>query len=73
MENAVQILRDLAVESGASQNIEIIQMREKDRTILFGLPGTIEKVEDGSFPPPPPPPYVPPPREGDDDYIAPEL
>jgi hypothetical protein len=51
----------------------MIQMREKDRTILFGLPGTIEKVEDGSFPPPPPPPYVPPPREGDDDYIEPEL
>jgi len=58
MENAVQILRDLAVESGASQNIEIIQMREKDRTILFGLPGTSEKIEDGSFPPPPPPPWI---------------
>jgi len=58
MENAVKILRDLAVKSGASPNIEIIQMREKDRTILFGLPGTSEKIQDGSFPPPPPPPWI---------------
>mmetsp|Transcript_3311 Transcript_3311/g.3786 ORF Transcript_3311/g.3786 Transcript_3311/m.3786 type:complete len:193 (+) Transcript_3311:44-622(+) len=58
MENAVKILRDFAVESGASENIEIVQMREKDRTILFGLPRTSEKIEDGSFPPPPPPPWI---------------
>jgi hypothetical protein len=56
-------LRDLAVENGASKDIEIVQMREKDKTIMFGLPGTMEQVKDGSFPPPPPPPYEPRPYE----------
>lgn len=50
---AYETLRDLAIESGASKGIELIQMREKDRTIMFGLPGTLESVENGSFPPPP--------------------
>ena len=53
---AYETLRDLAIESGASEGIELIQMRDKDRTIMFGLPGTLENVENGSFPPPPPPP-----------------
>jgi hypothetical protein len=43
----------LAVENGASPNIELIQMRENEKTILFGLPGTLDKMNDGSFPPPP--------------------
>ncbi|VEU38380.1 unnamed protein product [Pseudo-nitzschia multistriata] len=51
LENAYESLRDLAIESGASQDIELIQMREKDRIIMFGLPGTLENVKDGSFPP----------------------
>ena len=53
---AYETLRGLAIESGASEGIELIQMRDKDRTIMFGLPGTLENVENGSFPPPPPPP-----------------
>ena len=56
LDKAYETLRDLAIESGASNSIELIQMREKDRTIMFGLPGTLENVENGSFPPPPPAP-----------------
>mmetsp|Transcript_1199 Transcript_1199/g.2601 ORF Transcript_1199/g.2601 Transcript_1199/m.2601 type:complete len:166 (-) Transcript_1199:1436-1933(-) len=56
LDKAYETLRDLAIESGASADIELIQMRDKDRTIMFGLPGTLENVENGSFPPPPPPP-----------------
>ena len=56
LDKAYETLRDLAIESGASEGIELIQMRDKDRTIMFGLPGTLENVENGTFPPPPPPP-----------------
>jgi hypothetical protein len=31
-------------------------MRDNDRTILFGSPGTLEQMKQGTFPPPPPPP-----------------
>jgi len=55
LQNAFETLRDLAIENGASPDIELIQMREKDKIILFGLPGTLDKMKDGSFPPPPPP------------------
>lgn len=51
LEHAYERLRELAIESGASQDIELIQMREKDRTVMFGLPGTLENVQNGSFPP----------------------
>jgi len=54
LEKAYESLRDLAIESGASDSIEMIQMREIDRTIMFGLPGTMVNVENGSFPPPEP-------------------
>ncbi|KAG7369065.1 CRS1 / YhbY CRM domain containing protein [Nitzschia inconspicua] len=53
LQNAFESLRDLAVENGAEPGIEMIQMREKDKTILFGLPGTLERMKAGSFPPPP--------------------
>ena len=56
LQNAFEALRDLAVENGAEPGIEMIQMREKDKIILFGLPGTLEKMKVGSFPPPPLPP-----------------
>lgn len=63
LEKAFEDIRDLAVESGAPEDIEMVQARDKDNIILFGMPGTIEKVEQGTFPPPPPPPYVPSPKE----------
>jgi hypothetical protein len=56
LQNAFESLRDLAIEKGAPKDIEMIQMRDNDRTILFGSPGTLEQMKQGTFPPPPPPP-----------------
>ena len=67
MEKAYEILREYAIESGASESMELIQMREKERTIMFALPGTLENIENGSFPPPPPPPYDPEAKKEDKD------
>ena len=67
LEQAFTSLRDLAVESGASQSIELIEMKQNERTIIFGLPGTKGKIQDGSFPPPPPPPYKRQPEETTED------
>jgi RNA-binding protein YhbY len=60
LQEAFDILRKLAEEAGASENIELIQARDGDKIILFGLPGTLERINKGEFPPPPPPPYIPP-------------
>lgn len=48
-------LVELAQEAGAPDGIEHLQSREIEKTILFGLPGTLDKIEAGEFPPPPPP------------------
>jgi hypothetical protein len=53
------VLRDFAVGDGAPSGIELIQSREKDKTILMGLPGTMAMIEQGEFPPPPPLSYIP--------------
>jgi RNA-binding protein YhbY len=53
LENAFEALRDLAEENGAEPGIEMIQIREKDRIILFGAPGTMKRMKEGGFPPPP--------------------
>ena len=53
---AFETLRDFAVENGAPKGIELIQARDSDKIILFGMPGTMELMEKGEFPPPPPPP-----------------
>jgi RNA-binding protein YhbY len=53
LEETFAELKKFAVQSGASQGIELIQARDKDKIILVGLPGTLEKIENGSFPPPP--------------------
>lgn len=49
-------LRDFAVQSGASPDMELLQVRPSERTLLVALPGTRSKIEQGTFPPPPPPP-----------------
>jgi len=54
VQEAYEVLRSLAIENGASPDIELIQLREGSKEILFGLPGTLEKMEEGKFPPPPP-------------------
>jgi RNA-binding protein YhbY len=56
LEEASNVLKEFAVENGAPANIEIIQLREGDKTVLFGMPGTVKDCVDGTFPPPPPPP-----------------
>jgi len=62
---AYETLRNLAIENGASPEIELIQLREGTKEILFALPGTIQRMEDGTFPP-----YIPPVNEEDDDDDA---
>jgi hypothetical protein len=54
LEKAFTTLRELAVENGAPADIEMIQMRDFDKTIVFGMPGTLAKMETGDFPPPEP-------------------
>lgn len=52
LEETFAVLKEFAVQSGASQEIELIQARDKEKIILVGLPGTLEKIENGSYPPP---------------------
>mmetsp|Transcript_18542 Transcript_18542/g.26184 ORF Transcript_18542/g.26184 Transcript_18542/m.26184 type:complete len:219 (+) Transcript_18542:119-775(+) len=53
LKNAFDTIKGLAEEAGAPKGIELIQLREGDRMILFGLPGTLKKIENGEFPPKP--------------------
>ena len=54
LENAATTLKELAIKNGAPNDTEIIQMRNAGNLILFGLPGTLQRLDDGTFPPPPP-------------------
>ena len=49
--NAFECLRDLAEESGAPKGLECLQVRESEKIILIGLPGTHARIEAGDFPP----------------------
>ena len=53
--NAFEVLKQLAVESGASDGLELIHIRTSDKVILFGKEGTLDSIDAGNFPPPPPP------------------
>jgi hypothetical protein len=57
--NAFEVLRDYAVQAGSPSDLELLQIRPSEKTILFGLPGTADKIRRKEFPPPPPPPYSP--------------
>mmetsp|Transcript_18115 Transcript_18115/g.34375 ORF Transcript_18115/g.34375 Transcript_18115/m.34375 type:complete len:207 (-) Transcript_18115:119-739(-) len=50
LQAAFEHLRSLAEENGAPSGIELIQARDADKIILFGLPGTMERIKDGHFP-----------------------
>ena len=52
LQEAFEHLRDLAEESGAVKDIELVQARDGEKIILFGMPGTLEKIRQGTFPPP---------------------
>ena len=56
LETAFEQIKSLAEEAGAPPGIELVQARESDRIILFGLPGICQRISNGEFPPPPPPP-----------------
>jgi hypothetical protein len=47
-------LREYSVQSGASPDLELLQVRPSEQTLLIGLPGTLSKMEHGTFPLPPP-------------------
>lgn len=51
MEHAFEVLKELCEESGAPKGIELVQAREGENVILFGLPGTLERIQAGEFPP----------------------
>lgn len=51
LEVAFEELRKLAEESGAPSGIEMLQAREGEKVILFGMPGTRSLIEAGKFPP----------------------
>lgn len=55
LEEAYHVLRDLAIENGAPQGLELIQLREGSKEVVFGMPGTLEKMQQGTFPPKPKP------------------
>ena len=57
LEEAFDVLKELAQQSGASSDLECIHTRPSENTILFGLPGTLSNIQSGDFPPPPPPKY----------------
>jgi RNA-binding protein YhbY len=46
-------LREYAVQSGASPDLELLQVRPSERTLLIALPGTRSQIEQGTFPPRP--------------------
>jgi cobalamin biosynthesis protein CbiD len=45
------VLAQLAKEAGGPDGIEYLQSRDIEKTILFGMPGTLAKIEAGEFPP----------------------
>ena len=49
--NAFEVLKQLAVESGANDGIELIHIRTSDKVILFGMEGTLDLIDNGDFPP----------------------
>lgn len=50
LQAAFEQLRSLAEENGAPPGIELIQSRDADKIILFGWPGTMDRIKDGHFP-----------------------
>lgn len=52
LQSAFEQLRSLAEQNGAPPGIEMIQARESDHIILFGQPGTMDRISNDDFPPP---------------------
>ena len=60
LKDVATILAKLAEDAGAPPGIEYIQSREIEKTVLLGMPGTLSRIESGSFPPPPKPAWKTP-------------
>ena len=59
MKQVYEQLKDYAIQSDpALQDMELLQVRVNERILLVGLPGTQQKILDGTYPPPPPPPKI---------------
>ena len=54
------VLKKLAEEAGAPEGVEFIQSRDIEKTIMFGMPGTLARIQSGDFPPAPPPAWKSP-------------
>lgn len=50
LQEAFVQLRALAEENGAPAGIELLQARDSEKIILFGLPGTLQRIKDNEFP-----------------------
>ena len=53
MESAFESLAQLVVQAGSPEPPELLQYRPGDRVLLLGLPGTRERILQGTFPPVP--------------------
>ncbi len=53
VQQASEMLKALAIENGGPADLELIQIREGSKEIMFGMPGTLQKMEEGTFPPAP--------------------
>jgi RNA-binding protein YhbY len=49
LEQAYEAIKELAVESGLD-DMELLHVRESEKTILVGLPGTRKLIEAGEYP-----------------------
>jgi RNA-binding protein YhbY len=50
LDEAFEVLKELAQENGAPAGIELLQKRDGEKIILFGWPGTRQRILDESFP-----------------------
>lgn len=56
LDEAFAQLAAAATARGAPAALELLQARSSDAILLIGLPGTRERIEEGTFPPKPKPP-----------------
>jgi len=51
LEEVFETLKELAVETGASKDVELLQIRQSENMIMFGQPGTLNLIQKGEYPP----------------------
>lgn len=53
LENAFEAMKELTEKTGKMKNIELIQFRNSENVVMFGIPGAMGLILEGSFPPAP--------------------